>query len=62
MVWQLSKHEKNNRIFGGRFFAKLQSVVISLWSLCFFLHLLVCSPKAIKAIAAIKNYHKDFVN
>ncbi len=27
---------KNNRIFGGRFFAELQSVAISQWSLRFF--------------------------
>ncbi len=36
--------QKHNRIFGGRFFAQLQSVAISQWSLCF-LHLAVCFKK-----------------
>ncbi len=48
MVWQLRKRKKNNRIFGGIFFVKLQSVAISQWS---FLHL--------KATAAIKKRPRE---
>ncbi len=61
MVRQLRKRKKNNRIFGGSFFAKLQSVAISQWSLSFFA-LSSLLPKNCEATVAIKNDHTKVVN
>ncbi len=44
MVWQLSKRKKAIAFFGRTFFAKLQSVAISQWSLRFFA-LIILFPK-----------------
>ncbi len=55
-------NSKNNRIFVGIFFAKLQSVAISQWSLGFFCTKQSVSQKAMKTTAAIKNGHTKFVN
>ncbi len=54
-----SNAKKNNCIFGGRFFAKLQSVAISQWSLRFFALSSLFKKKKMKATAAIKKCTKQ---
>ncbi len=54
--------QKNNLIFDGNFFAKLQSVAISQLSLRFLALSSLFQKKTVKATAAIKPDRTKFVN